>query len=202
MDMGTAGSYSWIQVLDRGNLATNYDLVLQKNGGNVGIGVTPAGTGGCLQLKSGITFPATQVASSDANTLDDYEEGTWTPTIVGTTTAGIGVYSTQTAQYTKIGKQVTVQLYLAWTSHTGTGNMLIGNLPFTTLNVGTAFSAAAIGFVDSITLTAGNILTAYSLPNNTQIVLKQTPTGGGASTDVPMDNSGSIILTLTYIANA
>ena len=40
MDMGTAGSYSWIQVLDRGNLATNYDLVLQKNGGNVGIGVT------------------------------------------------------------------------------------------------------------------------------------------------------------------
>jgi hypothetical protein len=42
MDMGTAGSYSWIQVLDRGNLATNYDLVLQKNGGNVGIGVTPS----------------------------------------------------------------------------------------------------------------------------------------------------------------
>ena len=42
MDMGTAGSYSWIQALDRGNLATNYDLVLQKNGGNVGIGVTPS----------------------------------------------------------------------------------------------------------------------------------------------------------------
>lgn len=42
MDMGTAGNYSWIQVLDRNNLATNYNLVLNPNGGNVGIGVTPS----------------------------------------------------------------------------------------------------------------------------------------------------------------
>jgi hypothetical protein len=42
MDMGTAGSYSWIQVVDRTNLATNYNLVLQPNGGNVGVGVTPS----------------------------------------------------------------------------------------------------------------------------------------------------------------
>ena len=40
MDMGTAGSYSWIQPCNATNLATNYDLVLNQNGGNVGIGVT------------------------------------------------------------------------------------------------------------------------------------------------------------------
>ena len=39
MDMGTAGSYSWIQSLDRTNLATNYDLALQPNGGNLLVGV-------------------------------------------------------------------------------------------------------------------------------------------------------------------
>ena len=39
MDMGTAGSYSWIQALDRTNLATNYDLALQPNGGNLLVGV-------------------------------------------------------------------------------------------------------------------------------------------------------------------
>ena len=42
MDMGTAGSYSWIQVTNASNLATNYDLVLNPNGGNVGVGVTPS----------------------------------------------------------------------------------------------------------------------------------------------------------------
>ena len=46
MDMGTAGSYSWIQPTNASNLATNYDLVLNPNGGNVGVGVTPSAWGG------------------------------------------------------------------------------------------------------------------------------------------------------------
>ena len=53
---------------------------------------------------AGITFPATQSASSDANTLDDYEEGTWTPNM----TAFINVTGTptfQSAKYTKIGNK-------------------------------------------------------------------------------------------------
>ena len=50
--------------------------------------ITTAGISGPLtiptiNLTSGqITFPTTQVPSSDANTLDDYEEGTWTPVII------------------------------------------------------------------------------------------------------------------------
>jgi hypothetical protein len=47
----------------------------------MGVGAaTPAASG------AGITFPAAQSASSDANTLDDYEEGTWTPNVGGTAT--------------------------------------------------------------------------------------------------------------------
>ena len=56
-------------------------------------GATPSASG------SGITFPATQSASTDANTLDDYEEGTWTPVIGGTSFSGVG-------RYTKIGRLV------------------------------------------------------------------------------------------------
>ena len=60
---------------------------------------TPSASG------AGITFPATQSASTDANTLDDYEEGTWTPTkgtgVTGTVASGTGTY-------TKIGNVVTV----------------------------------------------------------------------------------------------
>ena len=55
---------------------------------------------------TGITFPATQSASSDANTLDDYEEGTWTPAFATWTTAPTGVV----ASYTKIGRQVTLNI--------------------------------------------------------------------------------------------
>ena len=63
----------------------------------IGVGnATPAASG------SGITFPATQSDSSDANTLDDYEEGTWTPTL------GAGSLTITNATYTKIGVQVTL----------------------------------------------------------------------------------------------
>jgi hypothetical protein len=49
----------------------------------------------------GIRFPATQVPSSNANTLDDYEEGTWTPVVGGVTLTGAG-------RYTKVGRLVSI----------------------------------------------------------------------------------------------
>src|SRR3990167_1606815 len=56
-----------------------------------------------------IAFPATQNASADANTLDDYEEGTWTPVFTFATPGDLSVaYSTQQAIYTKIGRVVYV----------------------------------------------------------------------------------------------
>jgi hypothetical protein len=98
--------------------------------GNVGVGVTPSGSGGCLQLKSGITFPATQVASSDANTLDDYEEGTWTGTLKGGTTDPT-IPVTATGQYTKIGNQVFARIIFANITTTGaSGSISITGLPF------------------------------------------------------------------------
>jgi hypothetical protein len=72
-----------------------------------------------------ITFPATQSASSDANTLDDYEEGTWTPTVGGTAT-----YSSRTGIYIKIGNLVWIYGELTISSiGTGQTNNISG-LPF------------------------------------------------------------------------
>ena len=86
---------------------------------------------------SGIKFPSTQVASTDPNTLDDYEEGTWTPTIEGTITNPSGItYSVQTGWYTKIGRLVTCTLNLSGTfTSKGTGGLKIGGLPFNPSNV-------------------------------------------------------------------
>jgi len=82
---------------------------------------TPSNSG------AGITFPATQSASTDANTLDDYEQGTWTPSVGGNAT-----YSTQVGRYTKIGRMVYVQAVLT-IGTLGTGaTRIVSGLPFAT----------------------------------------------------------------------
>ena len=93
---------------------------------------TTIGVGNAIPSASGagITFPATQSASTDANTLDDYEEGTWTPTFTsysGSITAGT-CYGT----YTKVGRLVTIS-FSCTVSNPGTGSvlLLVGNVPFT-----------------------------------------------------------------------
>ena len=93
----------------------------------IGVGnATPSASG------SGITFPATQSASSDANTLDDYEEGTWTPTLTfaGVTT-GI-TYSTQNGSYTKVGRLVSLRAVISLSNKgSASGPAYITGVPFT-----------------------------------------------------------------------
>lgn len=82
----------------------------------------------------GIQFPSTQVPSADPNNLDDYEEGTWTPTIQFDVTGNLSlVYSAQNGRYTKIGNLVRYDCFVATTTFThttATGSMYIGGLPF------------------------------------------------------------------------
>jgi hypothetical protein len=78
---------------------------------------------------TGITFPATQSASSDANTLDDYEEGTWTPT--DQSGASLGLTVATSPSYTKIGRMVTVMASITYPSTASGSNQLLGGLPFT-----------------------------------------------------------------------
>jgi hypothetical protein len=169
---------------------TNSFGAITANG--IGLGVTPAASG------IGVAFPATQSASSDANTLDDYEEGTWTPVVIGTTTNGVGVYTNQVGFYTKVGNLVTVQAYITWTAHTATGNMRLSGLPFANSSTAGSFSAVTFGYVNNLSLTAGNILTGFTSVGNTFIDCFQTPTGGGGSTSVPIDTAAELIYTVTY----
>jgi hypothetical protein len=81
-----------------------------------------------LYLSSGVYLGGTGAA----NKLDDYEVGSWTPSLVGSTTAGTATFvSGPTGTYTKIGNQVTV--YFDWniSAHTGTGALRVNGLPFT-----------------------------------------------------------------------
>ena len=91
---------------------------------------------GRARAKNGLLFGTDTAA---ANALDDYEEGTWTPTI-----AQVGTFSVQSAIYTKVGNVVTVQAYLEMGVNTGSGSQaVIGGLPFTCKT-----NAYATGLVD------------------------------------------------------
>ena len=99
----------------------------------------------------GIAFPATQSASSDANTLDDYEEGTWTPILGGATSQSGQSYNVNSGSYTKIGNQVfcTMRISLA-TAGTITGNAVIKGLPFTSNSTSTDYAGVSFGYIDTV----------------------------------------------------
>jgi len=89
----------------------------------IGVGTAASVSG------SGVSFPATQSASTDKNTLDDYEEDVWTPTVA----ASSGTITTYTASgaYTKIGRKVSASVLIN-ISNNGTGAGSISfTLPFT-----------------------------------------------------------------------
>lgn len=103
--------------------------------------LTVAGTAtisGTVVLSNGqIKFPATENRSNDANVLDDYEEGTFTPTVTFGTPGTLAVtYSSQSGSYVKIGAHISVTIYLVTASFvpgTASGNFLINGIPFATV---------------------------------------------------------------------
>jgi hypothetical protein len=126
--------------------------------GNVAVRNLGLGTANPTTSGTGITFPATQSASSNANTLDDYEEGTWTPSVGGNAT-----YSLQAGGYTKIGRMVYVTGAMAITS-LGTGSTgTLSGLPFTSVIAGGANCVVQIGYFANL---AVNVIAPWGFLNN------------------------------------
>jgi hypothetical protein len=127
-------------------------------------------------------------ASSDVNTLDYYEEGTFTPVLYGLTTDGEGTYTSQTGKYTRIGNTVNIVIYLTWSAHTGTGGMRISGLPFA--------SAGHVSFSNyhvNLSVGSGKVLGTYTA-SGTQYVQLMAMDPAGTATSIPMDTAASILL--------
>ncbi len=98
---------------------------------------------------TGIVFPQAQSQSSDPNTLDDYEEGTWTPT--DGSGAGLTFLSGNSGRYTKIGRCVFIDCEVPYPTNSSGATATIANLPFnskatTDYNSGTGMSDSNINF--------------------------------------------------------
>lgn len=132
-------------------------------------------------LLDGVAFPATQVSSAGANTLDDYEEGTWTPVIGGSGGTSGQTYSAQTGTYTKIGKLVVAQFYVQLSVEgTITTSAQIQGLPFTAENT-TGFQTPAAMMWGALATTWVSINAAV-VPNTTAATLKGAAAAATAST--------------------
>ena len=112
------------------------DIAIQRTAADTGrmLFYTNNGTNATVKMSvlpsGGITFNGDTAA---ANALDDYEEGTWTPTI----TSGINSisYNVQAAHYTKIGNIVNTDFYIN-ASGTGSGaQFVVSGLPYAAKNV-------------------------------------------------------------------
>ena len=147
--------------------------------------------GGTSSAGTGIAFPATQSASSDANCLDDYEEGTWTPSLGGNTT-----YSIQQGSYTKVGRMVYLNFDISVTT-LGTGSAVtFSGMPFASV-AGTSNAGSIAYFTGTATScysmilrndAGGALLNIY--PQNTQ----STAIGGGSV----FTNGARVIGSITY----
>jgi len=133
---------------------------------------TRTANGGVLQVSNGITFPATQSACSNANTLDDYEEGEWTPNIDNAyfTTPGT-TYTSRAGRYVKVGKMVLARftMTIAGVSNSGVGPFFFGGLPFSddTSDISSRGLQASL-YISGINTPAGavNVNLGYAILDN------------------------------------
>ena len=199
---------------------TNGDIATVKGGGgSIKIATSPAtgawtltvdGTGTAARLNANQTFSGANTFSSNiilsngigidfsatpgtgtSELFDDYEEGTWTPTLVGDTTAGTYTFSTSNALYTKVGRQVSVSARLTvGTASGGAGFAKFGGLPFTKSANQTYVGALVMSGVDTVA--------------NTITAVVQTFNSGAASSEFAIiqliDNAAATVLDISAIS--
>jgi len=188
------GTNDWIKPVDgSGSNKPNVDL----------------GTSGArfkdLYLSGGVVFGTTGGTVS-SKTLDDYEEGTWTPNLVPSNGSFTSItYSTRVGKYTKIGNIVTLSCRLNTSAITiggGSGNVQVTNLPFNTSSA----SAPSAALTFNANWASGNPAFAFLLDASGTVRLHQSVAAGaynlGTPTTVANLNTGSnsnyVYFVLTY----
>lgn len=141
----------------------------------------------------GVNFPATQVPSADPNVLDDYEEGTFTPTFTFSTAGNLSVtYTNRIGTYTKIGRTVTYQIVVSlgtMSYTTSVGDIRITGLPFT--NPTAAGFVLAMGAVQGITTGTAGYLVAIQQSGVTYAILSANFTNTASNSTMQTANAPS-----------
>jgi len=168
----------------------------------------------------GIDFSAQSPTSQTGATngdevLNHYEEGTWTPTLFGTSASPTGgTFAINRATYIRIGRTVTVQAYISWNNDwaNASGEAAFGGLPWTVAGAATVentFGGISIGFINiPANLAAANqVPTGYMNASTGRVAMYLLPSGAGAGAGGVISaptwfnsNAGNIGFTATYRA--
>lgn len=141
---------------------------------------------------NGIDFSASEGSGASSSVLDDYEEGTWTPTFAN---IGTGTYDTQQGKYVKVGSLVHIQCYIAMaTLGSASGNLIIEGVPFTMQDI----NATPQMWTNSWVSNAENIVGLRSSGSNTFQMYRISNTNAANATHADMGGTGNLLFNMTY----
>ena len=176
----------------------NSDILTIEQTGKISFQVSNqefAMSGNSITELAGVNFLASQSASANANTLDDYEEGTFTPILDAAwphTSSGM-THSTQFGHYTKVGNRVNINLRVVTTAtgdvSGGSTAMAIRGLPFVCDNTANSETGLIVGYSAGLSMTAGHAFTGVTDANGlAKAHLRQNSDGEGFKSNVTRDN--------------
>jgi hypothetical protein len=166
------------------------DLTIFNTGG-VSIGNTTDPGAGNLSVNGSLKL-------GSGTALTTYQEGTFTPTVIGSSTAGTASYGVQIGQYTKIGNRVYINITLSYSGGTGTGNLQISGLPFNSNSTTNNYQVLSI-YMGSLSLSALQIAVPLLAPNSSTILINYNTVGGGAEGNVPYDAAAFLVISGNYV---
>jgi hypothetical protein len=171
---------------ERQRYETSGDITIST--GNVVIGTSG----------KGIDFSATP-GTGTSELLADYEEGTFTPAITGSTSVGTGTYSTQLGIYTRVGNMVRFNIEITWSAHTGTGDMGLAGLPFTASSTGGLHPISILS--SNLTVPLNTLPAGMVISNSSSITFYTMPTTGTSASVglLPLDTAATLWICGTYI---
>jgi hypothetical protein len=149
-----------------------------------------AGTGDPTDLTASQVKTILAIATSD---ISDITSSTFTPTVAGATIAGTTTYGSRSGSYLKIASFVFFRLRVTWTGQTGTGNLLIGNLPFTSANT----DATPVEVSADSLIFAGQL--SAMIPNNSTNIELYADATGVAITNVAVDTAATVWISGCYL---
>ena len=120
-----------------------------------------------------------------------YETGTFTPVIAGSGAAGTGTYTSQSGFYTRMGNTVTFSFGVTWTSHTGTGNIGVLNMPFLGFNIGEGTFPCEVFSIATVK--------PYCAPVSNNTMGLRDVSGAGVLSLVSMAGAGGVMCSGTLI---
>ena len=156
---------------------------------------------GKVNFTRGIRLGSSLNTVSDENLLDDYEEGTWTPTIFGNTSGSITGFNISSAKYTKVGRLVTIQTYISAINDANdnmVGEVYMGGLPFS--NIG-AFTPITTAYANMFTNNTDRGVFGYIESSSSYIKFTRGSSISRMTTADRETGSRNIMVTATYMTS-